>query len=111
MSLSRTQNAMRTAIADLIDPLLSRKEEALVWDYFQNSCAYCGKHLNRESRYGHIDHLVSQAKSGSNALGNCVLVCKECNSNEKRDQAWARFLKSKCEDNVTFRARRERILV
>lgn len=101
---------MRRAISDLIDPPLSKKEKQRVWDHFDSRCAYCGCSIERTSRYGHIDHLVSRANGGGNQLGNCVLACKECNGNDKRDQDWEGFLKSKCPDRKSMAARRERIL-
>ena len=100
---------MRKAISDLVDQPLTKKEKQQVWDYFNSRCAFCGKSIERISRYGHIDHLVSRAGSGSNQLGNCVLACKECNGNEKRDQPWKDFLKLKCGDNPTFALRLKQI--
>jgi hypothetical protein len=105
MTLSQAKNAMRRAISDLIDLPLTKKEKQQVWDYFNSRCAYCGKSIERTSRYGHIDHLASSA----NHIGNCVLACKECNGNEKRDQPWKDFLKLKCADNSTFAMRLKQI--
>jgi len=39
-----------------------------------------------------------------------MLACKECNGNEKREQDWQLFLKSKCADRETFLARRKHII-
>jgi hypothetical protein len=109
MTLSQAKNAMRRAITDLIDPPLTKNEKQQVWDYFKSRCAYCGKPIKRSSRDGHIDHLVSRANGGGNRLGNCVLACKVCNGNEKRDQPWKDFLKLKCPDNATFATRLKQI--
>ena len=43
-------------------------------------------------------------------MGNCVLACRECNRNEKRDLPWEDFLKSKCNDRATDTARRKRLV-
>ena len=109
MTLSQAKNAMRKAISDLIDQPLTKKEKQQVWGYFNSRCAFCGRSIEQTSRDGHIDHLVPRASSGSNRLGNCVLACKECNGNEKRDQSWKDFLKLKCGDNSTFALRLKQI--
>jgi CRISPR/Cas system Type II protein with McrA/HNH and RuvC-like nuclease domain len=109
MTLSQAKNAMRRAIDDLIDPPSTKQEKQRVWEYFNSRCAYCGRSIERSSRYGHIDHLISRANGGSNNIGNCVLACKECNGNEKRDQPWKDFLRLKCADNSTFEMRLKKI--
>jgi hypothetical protein len=109
MRLSGAKNAMHRAIQDLLCRPLTTKEKDLVWEYFKSRCAYCNKRINRAHRHGHMDHLDCSATGGGNAIRNRVLACKECNGNEKREQNWRRFLKSKCKDAETFQRRRDKI--
>lgn len=41
-------------------------------------CAFCGKRLTKENST--IDHLIPQAKGGTNAPANLVLACQPCNN-------------------------------
>lgn len=109
MRVSGAKNAMNRAIKDLLCRPMTTKEKDQVWEYFKSRCAYCDKHINRAHRHGHMDHLDCSATGGGNAMGNRVLACKECNGNEKREQNWKRFLKSKCKDAETFLRRRDKI--
>lgn len=109
MRISGAKNAMRRAIQDLLCPPLTMQEEDLVWEYFESRCAYCDKRISRADRHGHMDHLDCSATGGGNAIRNRVLACKECNGNEKREQNWKQFLKSKCKDAATFQRRRDKI--
>lgn len=56
-----------------------------------------------------IDHLISAALGGANALANLVLSCKPCNAKEKRDRDWIEFLNEKCASPNIFQARESRI--
>jgi hypothetical protein len=111
MRISGAKNAMNRAIQDLLCRPLTTKEKNLVWEYFKSRCAYCDKRINRAHRHGHMDHLDCSATGGGNAIHNRVLACKECNGNEKREQNWKRFLKSKCKDAETFQHRLDNIKV
>lgn len=110
MTLPQAIHAMRRAVEDLIFPPLSAAEKQKVWTYFDSACAYCGRKLERSSREGHIDHIEARRNGGVNNLGNCVLACRECNGDEKRDNPWEAFLKLKCPDNSTFTLRRGKII-
>lgn len=109
MTPSQAKNAIRRALAGVVDPHPSATQIHKIWAYFGNECAYCGKPLERGDRDGHIDHLVSTGAGGSNALGNCVLACSVCNGDEKRDEHWEAFLRRKAADPVLFAARLKRI--
>lgn len=109
MSLSVAKNAMDRAIKELFCRQLTRKEKDQIWRYFKSKCAYCDKRISRKLRHGHMDHLDCSANSGGNYIRNRVLACKECNGNEKREQDWQQFLKSKCTDRETFLQRRHNI--
>ena len=109
MKLSGAKNAMHRAIQDLLCRPLTTKEKDRVWEYFKSRCAYCEKRINRAHRHGHMDQIDCSATGGGNAIRNRVLACKECNGNEKREENWKRFLKSKCKDAELFHRRRDKI--
>ncbi len=109
MSLPKAKNAMRRAVEDLLSRPLTETEKDRIWKYFDSRCAYCDKSVDRLARHGHLDHLDCSAGGGGNYIRNRVLACKECNGNEKREQDWQKFLKSKCSDAVSFRERRDKI--
>ncbi len=98
---------MRRGLRFLVDPEPEEKDKKRVRDFFKDSCAYCGKSL--ESGDGDIDHLVSAALGGANALANRILSCKPCNAEEKRDRDWIEFLEEKCDSQTTFHERESRI--
>src|SRR5688572_11197221 len=109
MSLSVAKNAMHRAIEELFCRKLTNQEKDQIWKYFKSRCAYCDRRINRRLRHGHMDHLDCSANSGGNHIRNRILACKECNGNEKREQDWKVFLKSKCSDRETFYVRKNRI--
>jgi hypothetical protein len=110
MSLPVAKNAMRRAIEALFYRPLNQKEKDQIWKYFKSHCAYCNKRIDRAHRHGHMDHLDCRAAEGGNYIRNRVLACKECNGNEKREQNWQTFLKSKCPNAEVFRGRRDEIV-
>jgi 5-methylcytosine-specific restriction endonuclease McrA len=109
MTPSQAKNAIRRALAGIVDPHPSQSQVHTIWEYFGHACAYCGRELKRSDRDGHIDHLVSTGVGGSNSLGNCVLACGPCNGDEKRDEHWETFLRKKASDPELFAARHNRI--
>jgi hypothetical protein len=109
MSLPKAKNALRRAVEELLSRPLTKSEKELIWRYFNSRCAFCNKLVDRVARHGHMDHLDCSADGGGNYIRNRVLACKECNGNEKREQGWQKFLKSKCGDLSTFKRRREKI--
>jgi len=48
-------------------------------DYFNHTCAYCGKELSRLSQ----DHFVPVIKGGTYTVDNILPVCKKCNSSKQ----------------------------
>jgi len=58
VTTSYAKNIVRRAFSELVDPSPTRKEQAKIWDYFGDCCAYCGCPLRRGAKEGHIDHLV-----------------------------------------------------
>lgn len=48
-------------------------------EYFNHSCAYCGKHLKRL----HQEHFVPVSKGGGYTANNIIPACKSCNSSKK----------------------------
>jgi hypothetical protein len=106
---SRAKNAIRSALREIVDKQPSDAQVASVWEYFDNSCAYCGVSLIRAERKGHMDHLVPHTRGGTNHFGNRVLACAVCNGDEKRDEPWEEFLARKSQDTATHAQRREKI--
>lgn len=109
MTPSAAKNAIRRALVGVIDPHPSASQVHRLWAFFESRCAYCGRELVRGNRDAHVDHLVPTRTGGSNSLGNFVLSCGICNGDEKRDGHWESFLRKKAPDEVTFKARKERI--
>lgn len=100
-----TKNVIRRSIRELIDPGPNKKDVDTIWAYFDSSCAYCGKSLDRADKQGHIDHLLPASEGGANGLSNRVLSCAMCNEKEKLDSDWRQFLELKVDDD-TVRAER-----
>src|ERR1700730_17556084 len=103
------KNVVRRCLQGIVDPALSTKEVGRLWEYFQSRCAYCGKTLLRASREAHKDHLIPFQNGGGSDLGNRVLACGACNGDEKRGEDWTTFLRRKCPDAKTCRARKRTI--
>jgi len=103
------KNKMRRSLLAIVDPHPSRTEIDLLWSYFQSCCAYCGVTIPRDSRTGHIDHVVSSALGGSNCIYNHVLSCARCNGDDKREEPWESFLAKKVCDTALFTERHARI--
>ena len=106
-TVPQAKNLMRRALSEILDPGPTSGEVIRIWKFFDSKCASCGSSLTKGSREGHLDHLDS---TGPNATGNRVLSCGTCNSDEKRDMPWERFLRLKCPDEGVRIARRSRIL-
>ena len=107
---SMAKNKIRRSLAAILDPHPSAKAVDDLWKYFNATCAYCGVLIDRKSRTGHVDHLVSSALGGSNDIHNHVLSCARCNGDEKREEAWQSFLSRKANDPVVAKERTDRIL-
>ena len=107
---SMAKNKIRRSLVAILDPHPSAKETDELWLYFGSSCAYCGVLIERTSRTGHLDHLVSSALGGSNDIHNHVLSCARCNGDEKREEEWQSYLLRKASDPETSNARRGHIL-
>jgi hypothetical protein len=104
---AQVKNLMRRGLRVLVDPEPGKDDKQRVWDFFGDSCAYCGMQLRKGE--GDIDHLVSAALGGTNALANRVLSCKSCNAEEKRDRDWIEFLSEKCATSSSLEERKSRI--
>ena len=89
------KNKMRRCFKAILDPHPTKQEENQLWAYFNSACAYCGKEIERKSRTGHLDHVVSSSEGGSNSIFNHVLSCATCNGDEKREENWLNFLLKK----------------
>lgn len=106
------KNSIRRALREMVDRSPSSREITTVWEFFKNSCAYCGKRLKREQKEGHLDHLIADAKGGLNHISNRVLSCATCNEKEKLDKDWQFFLAELVErgiDPIIAEQRRVRI--
>lgn len=104
-TLSMAKNTMRRALADLLDPPPSAKEQLKLREHFGDCCCYCG--AAAPPRAAHFDHANPGA---GNHLGNFLLACARCNGDEKRETPWEEFLAQKCGSNEAIhRERRTRI--
>lgn len=101
------KNMIRRSLREIVDSSPTKKEERMIWDFFDSECAYCGKKLRKAHKEGHIDHLVS---GGSNDISNRVLSCAACNEKEKLDMPWEKFLSQKNPDKIIAHKRRDKIL-
>jgi 5-methylcytosine-specific restriction endonuclease McrA len=106
---SMAKNKIKRALGAILDPHPTENEKAMVWEYFENTCAYCGLVMERKSRAGHLDHVVSTADGGNNSIHNHVLSCWKCNGDEKREMEWVQFLKQKNIDIQSYELRKEKI--
>ena len=95
---SMAKNKIKRSLTAIIDPHPTSKQVDELWEYFNASCAYCGISITRDTRTGHVDHVVSSALGGSNCIHNHVLSCARCNGDEKREESWESFLAKKATD-------------
>ena len=109
MTAGYAKNTIRRALRAVVDPEPSEKEVAEIWQFFSSDCAYCGRHLKKGGREGHVDHLVPATAGGRNHISNRVLSCSRCNGDEKGDAAWLDFIRAKTKDPTLFKNRRKRI--
>ncbi len=103
-TVSQAKNLMRRVLNDLLDPPPSEAHQLALREHFAHRCCYCG--ASAPPRDGHIDHAD---RTGGNGLGNLLLACKLCNGDEKRDQGWEDFLRSKNSDATVLAERFSRI--
>lgn len=106
---SMAKNKIRRSLVAILDPHPSKSEVNELWAYFESRCAYCGTPIDRDSRGGHLDHLVPSAGGGSNNIHNHALSCARCNGDEKREESWLSFLGRKSENSGIFQVRKKRI--
>ena len=100
---------MRRSLVAIYDPHPSKTEVNELWKYFESRCAYCGEPIERESRTGHLDHLVPSSEGGSNNIHNHALSCARCNGDEKREESWNSFLATKSENPSVHEERKAKI--
>ena len=98
------KNCIRRCFREVVDPSPSPREIDELWAFFESSCSYCGRMLDRSKQEGHIDHLLAAARSGPNHISNRVLACPDCDG-DKGAQPWEPFLSAKCGDTTLFEAR------
>ncbi|WP_189475078.1 HNH endonuclease [Halioglobus pacificus] len=103
------KNKIKRSLGAICDPHPSKAEEKELWEYFDSQCAYCGVSIERDSRTGHLDHLVPISEGGTNSIFNHVLSCAKCNGDEKREEEWESFLKSKSVSLDVYEQRKNRI--
>jgi CRISPR/Cas system Type II protein with McrA/HNH and RuvC-like nuclease domain len=111
MTPSQARNAIKRSLKALIDPKITKADKAVIWEYFENKCAYCGCGLNPNDRKAHIDHVISESEGGSNRLCNLILTCATCNGDEKREMPWQDFLATKYDvKSKKYKSRYEKIM-
>jgi 5-methylcytosine-specific restriction endonuclease McrA len=106
---SIAKNKIKRSLRAIIDPLPSKKEISSLWEYFENSCAYCNVKIDPDSRLGHLDHVIAQSDRGNNSIYNHVLSCAKCNGDEKREMDWKIFLKQKLVNSEKFNIQKLKI--
>ncbi len=106
---SMAKNKIKRSLSAICDPHPSAREVNLLWKHFESCCAYCGCLIERDSRSGHLDHLVPTAEGGSNNIHNHALSCAKCNGDEKREEAWGSFLERKAESPALLFLRKSKI--
>ena len=106
---SMAKNKIKRSLGAICDPHPSKKEENALWDYFDSQCAYCGVSIERASRTGHLDHLVPISEGGTNSIYNHALSCAKCNGDEKREEKWVYFLKTKSSSADVYEIRKSKI--
>lgn len=94
------KNKIRRSLLAIIDPHPSPREVDKLWTHFESKCAYCGDVIPRESRTGHLDHVLASAAGGNNSIYNSVLSCARCNGDDKREEDWRAFLSRTVEPDV-----------
>lgn len=109
MTPSQAKNAIRRCLREVIERALTKKQTGTIWQHFENKCAYCETSLERATRRGHMDHLVSVESEGSNHISNFVLACHSCNGDEKLSEDWLTFLQRKCESADELARRTQKI--
>jgi hypothetical protein len=108
---SMAKNKMNRCFKAILDPHPNKKEIDSLWMYFNSCCAYCGKGIQRSSRTGHLDHVLSSAAGGTNSIYNHVLSCAICNGDEKREEDWHIFLHKKSSSSKLAQEREYKIKV
>lgn len=68
----------------------TRKEWKACKEYFNNSCAYCGKKLSSLTQ----DHFIPLSKGGAYTKENILPVCRTCNSSKHNTDFYEWYLKS-----------------
>ena len=82
--------------------IYSVDDRVQVWEDGARVCHYCDKKLpkptipasaggTKASKNTHLDHVIAQAKGGSDELSNLVVCCKRCNT-EKGSTEYLAFL-------------------
>ena len=104
------KNKIKRSLSAICDPHPSNTDVNKLWEYFESCCAYCGIKIQRESRTGHLDHLIPSTEGGSNNIHNHALSCAKCNGDEKREEPWQPFLERKAENSSAFKIRKSKIL-
>jgi len=97
---------IRSGLRLQFDPAPTKEERGKVFEFFGHKCAYCGTQI--DSKIGHLDHLVSASRRGSNHVSNRVPSCSVCNAHEKREAHWRDFLREKCGNDTAMIAVRTR---
>lgn len=109
LTSAQIKNFVRRAFREVVDPGPDKSAVSRIWTHFESRCCYCDRQLNRAAKEGHIDHLISASKGGTNQVGNRVLSCPQCNEKEKLDRDWREFLNDKCPQSAVLAERVARI--
>jgi hypothetical protein len=62
MTPSQARNTIKKSLKALVDPKITNADKAVIWQHFENCCAYCGCGLNPNERKAHIDHVIPESE-------------------------------------------------
>ncbi|MCP3028602.1 HNH endonuclease domain-containing protein [Halobacillus sp. A5] len=66
--------------------------EKVLVQYFEQTCFYCGKKLNKNTIQTHVDHFIPWSFVQSDQLWNLVLTCSKCNTSKNDKLAVRSYL-------------------
>lgn len=73
---------------------VTKEEIRLLFEMFDGSCAYCGKHPETK-RHLHLEHIVALSEGGRNTMANLIPACVSCNSSKHNKPIVTHFLENR----------------
>lgn len=82
--------ATRRSLKENVDATFTIKQRGAAWEYFGNSCAYCGSKERLTE-----DHVVPLSRGGEYTHNNIIPACKKCNCSKHNEDMFEWYKKSK----------------